>query len=162
VTTIDAKRVVASIPCRIYRIVISSSGSATRRTVVSASIAASGRCSASFVSSGARTVGFLIWRATSSASVATAGWRCTNTCKARTHSAESSTLRTIAKNRLQKTGRRPASSLPYLGEQIRCVLCLSSITILGTNIFPELLAQAVRFNLLSERQALNLVAWKAD
>jgi hypothetical protein len=52
--------------------------------------------------------------------------------------------------------------LPYLGEQIRCVLCLSSIGTLGASLSPSLLAQAVECRVLTARQAINLTMLKVE
>ena len=55
-----------------------------------------------------------------------------------------------------------AGPLPFLGAQLRCMLCLSSITSIGSNIAPELLAAAVKSGVLSGRQALDLVEIKTN
>lgn len=61
-------------------------------------------------------------------------------------------------------GIHPQSSqgIPYLGEQIRCILCLSSIHSAGSNIEADLLALAVETGVVSARQALDLVDLKHD
>ena len=50
-----------------------------------------------------------------------------------------------------------AVPLKYLGEQIRCALCVASVRNIGGNTPGNLLAQAVAVAVLSAQQALNLI-----
>jgi len=55
---------------------------------------------------------------------------------------------------------RSGDAIPsqYLGEQIRCALCVASIRNIGSNVPGKLLAQAVEVKVLRDQQALNLIA----
>ena len=64
-----------------------------------------------------------------------------------------------------KHSGRPTSSdilMPSLGNELRCVLCLSSIVSLETNASPDLLALAVQTRELTFRQALNVIRLKSS
>lgn len=47
--------------------------------------------------------------------------------------------------------------IPNFSDQVKCILCLSSISTLGTNIFPELLGLSLETKVLSPLQVLNLI-----
>jgi hypothetical protein len=59
-------------------------------------------------------------------------------------------------------GRGKDGDFAFLADRIRCVLCLSSIRNIGANIPAELLQLALRHDLLTEEQALNLIDLKMN
>ena len=72
------------------------------------------------------------------------------------------TVLTEVRKRSSASRQPAAPAVPFLGEQLRCVLCLSSIGTIGTNVYGPLLAAALQVGIMTDRQALNLIALKTD